>query len=106
MEIKLRYNLDKRTWTGLKVYDRLLDYLHSRDVSTGATGTTAVAPKFSNTPILSQPRGGGGGQILPTIAEVTTKLSPNRISFNTNSNVTNFLLDLNNPPTFSKFLGL
>ena len=75
-----------------------------RDVSTGATGTTAVAPKFSNTPILSQPR--GGGQILPTIAEVTTKLSQNRISFNTNSNVTNFLLDLNNPPTFSKFLGL
>ena len=29
----------------------------SRDVTTGATGATEVAPKFSDTLILSQPRG-------------------------------------------------
>ena len=43
-----------------------------RDVSTGATGATAVAPKFLDTLTLSPP----GGQILPTIAEVATKYSP------------------------------
>ena len=43
-----------------------------RDVSAGATGATAVAPKFSDTLTLSQP---GGGQILPTIAEVEPKFS-------------------------------
>ena len=43
-----------------------------RDVSAGATGVTAVAPKFSDTLTLSQP----GGQILPTIAEVEPKFSP------------------------------
>ena len=43
-----------------------------RDVSTGATGATEVAPKFSDTLTLSPP---GGGQILPTIAEVASKFS-------------------------------
>ena len=42
--------------------------IHSRDVSAGATGATA--PEFSDTLTLSQP---GGGQILPTIAEVEPK---------------------------------
>ena len=45
-----------------------------RDVSTGSTGATEVAPKFSDTLTLSPP-GGGGGQILPTIAEVASKFS-------------------------------
>ena len=31
--------------------------IKSRDVTTGATGATAVAPKFSDTLTLSQPRG-------------------------------------------------
>ena len=44
-----------------------------RDVTTGATGATEVAPKFSDTLTLSPP--GGGGQILPTIAEVASKFS-------------------------------
>ena len=43
------------------------------DVSTGATGVTAVAPKCSNT--LSNPIP-TRGQILPTIAEVATKFFP------------------------------
>ena len=43
----------------------------SRDVSTGATGATEVAPKFSDNLTLSPP----GGQILPTIAEVASKSS-------------------------------
>ena len=43
-----------------------------RDVSTGATGATAVAPKFSDTLTLYPP----GGQILPTITEFATKFSP------------------------------
>ena len=43
-----------------------------RDVSAGATGATAVAPKYSDTLTLSQP----GRQILPTIAEVEPKFSP------------------------------
>jgi hypothetical protein len=30
---------------------------HDRDVTTGATGATAVAPKFSDTLTLSKPRG-------------------------------------------------
>ena len=33
-----------------------------RDVSTGATGATEVAPKFSDTLTLSQP---GGGRFCP-----------------------------------------
>ena len=37
-----------------------------RDLSTRATGTTPVAPKFSGTLTLFQP----GGQILPTISAV------------------------------------
>ena len=44
-----------------------------RDVSTGASGTTSVASKFSVTLTLFKP--GGGGQILPTIAEVGPKIS-------------------------------
>ena len=40
-----------------------------RDVTTGATGVTEVAPKFSDTLTLSNQ----GGQILPTIAEVAAK---------------------------------
>ena len=36
--------------------------MQGRDVTTGATGATVVAPKFSDTLTLSQPR----GQILPT----------------------------------------
>ena len=44
-----------------------------RDVFTGVTGATAVAPKFSDTLTLSPP--GGRGQILPTIAEVASKFS-------------------------------
>ena len=57
----------------LPIVDRELKILcslkifHSRDVSTGVTGATVVAPKFSDTLTLSQP---GGGQILPTIAEI------------------------------------
>ena len=47
-----------------------------RDVSAGATGATEVAPRFSDTLTLSQPRGGGGGQILLTIAEVAAKNFP------------------------------
>ena len=43
-----------------------------RDVSAGATGATAVTPKFSDTLTLSQP----GGQILTTIAEVEPKFPP------------------------------
>ena len=31
--------------------------MHVRDVSAGATGATAVAPKFSDTLTLSQPEG-------------------------------------------------
>ena len=42
---------------------------YCRDVSTGATGATVVAPKFWDTLTLLQP----GGQILPTIAEVAPK---------------------------------
>ena len=39
--------------------DRLGESLQGRDVSTpGATGTTAVAPKFLSTLTLSQPGGG------------------------------------------------
>ena len=45
-----------------------------RDVSTGATGTTSVAPRFSDNLTLSQLR--GGGQILPTIAEVAPRMFP------------------------------
>ena len=36
---------------------------YGRDVSTGATGATAVAPKFSDTLTLSPP--GGGGRFCP-----------------------------------------
>ena len=43
-----------------------------RDVTAGATGATAVSPKFSDTLTLFQP----GGQILSTIAEVEPKFSP------------------------------
>ena len=43
-----------------------------RDVSTGATGATEVAPKFSDTLTLSPP---GGGQFLSTIAEVASEFS-------------------------------
>ena len=46
----------------------------SRDVSTGATGATEVAPKFPGA--LTLPSPGGGGQILPTIAEVEPKFFP------------------------------
>jgi hypothetical protein len=46
---------------------------YCKDVSAGATGATAVARKFSDTLTLSQP---GGGQILPTIAEVEPKFLP------------------------------
>ena len=43
-----------------------------RDVTTGATGLTKVAPNFSVTLTLLQPR----GQILPTITEVAAKIFP------------------------------
>ena len=46
--------------------------IQSRDVTTGATDATEVAPKFSDTLTLSQPR----GQILPTITEVAAKIFP------------------------------
>ena len=45
--------------------------LLSRDVNTGATGATKVAPKFSDTLTLFQP----GGQIQPTISGVAPKFS-------------------------------
>ena len=45
----------------------------SRDVTAGATGATAVAPKFSDTLTLFQP---GGDRFCPTIAEVAPKISP------------------------------
>ena len=38
-----------------------------RDVTAGATGATAVTPKFSDALTLFQP---GGGRFCPTIAEV------------------------------------
>ena len=38
-----------------------------RDVTAGASGATAVAPKFSDALTLFQP---GGGRFCPTIAEV------------------------------------
>ena len=47
------------------------DCIGDRDVTTGATGATEVAPKFSDTLTLSPP----GGQIFPTIAEVASKFS-------------------------------
>ena len=50
----------------------LLIRYYVRDVSTGATDATEVAPKFLDTLTLSPP----GGQILPTIAEVASKFSP------------------------------
>ena len=40
--------------------------MYYRDVTTGATGATEVAPKYSDTLM---------GQILPTIAEVASKFS-------------------------------
>ena len=43
-----------------------------RDVTAGATGATAVAPKFSDALTLFNP----GGQILPNIAEVALNFSP------------------------------
>ena len=43
-----------------------------RDVTAGATGATAVAPKFSDTLTLFQPR----GQILPTITEIAAIIFP------------------------------
>ena len=49
----------------------LLGTIAYRDVTTGATGATAVAPKFSDTLTLFQP----GGQILPTIGAVAPKFS-------------------------------
>ena len=42
-------------------------------ISPGATGATAVAPKFSDTLTLFHPR---GGRFCPTIAEVAPKISP------------------------------
>ena len=45
----------------------------TRDVSTGATSATVVAPKFSDT-LTIYPQG-GGEQILPTITEVATRFS-------------------------------
>ena len=44
-----------------------------RDVSTGTTGSTAVAPKLSDTLTLFRP---GGGQILPTPGVVAPTFSP------------------------------
>ena len=42
-----------------KIVDKILLYIFItiRDVTTGATGATEVAPKFSDTLTLSQPRG-------------------------------------------------
>ena len=50
--------------------------LISRDVSIGATSATAVAPKFWDTLTLLQFATRGGGQVLPTIAEVAPKFLP------------------------------
>ena len=48
----------------------MMEAAESRDVTTGATGATEVAPKFSDTlPYPNQ-----GGQILPTIAEVADNI--------------------------------
>ena len=41
----------------MKTNEKKHIYAKSRDVTTGATGATAVAPKFSDTLTLSQPRG-------------------------------------------------
>ena len=49
-----------------------IKYIIYRDVSTGATGATAVAPKFSDTLTLFQP----GGQILPLHCRGRTKKFP------------------------------
>ena len=49
----------------------LVETMTPRDVSTGATGATWVAPKFLDTLTLLQP----GGQILPTIGTVAPKLT-------------------------------
>ena len=46
---------------------------HIQDVSTGATGATRVAPKFSDSLTLFQP---GGVRFCPTIAEVAPKIFP------------------------------
>ena len=45
-----------------------LKVTYTRDVTTGATGVTQVASKFSDTLTPNQ-----GGQILPTITEVAAK---------------------------------
>ena len=45
-----------------------------RDITTRATGTTEIAPKFSDTFTLLQP--GGGGHILPTIPEIAPIIFP------------------------------
>ena len=43
--------------TGLDDLPKFGDAMPFRDVTTGATGATSVAPKFSDTLALSQPRG-------------------------------------------------
>ena len=48
-----------------------------RDVTTGPSGTTAIAPKFQDILILFRPGPDEKrGQILPIIAEVAPKISP------------------------------
>ena len=41
-----------------EIYKYNIKQMSLRDVSAGATGATAVAPKFSDTLTLSQPGGG------------------------------------------------
>ena len=55
--------------TGLDDLPKFGDAMPFRDVKTGATGTTSVAPKFSDALTVSPP-GGGRMQNLATIAEV------------------------------------
>ena len=50
-QVKVIYS-DKAT-----KFDEISIFVLTRDVTTGATGATAVAPKFSDTLTLSQPRG-------------------------------------------------
>ena len=53
-------------------FESSVNPIPTRDITTGATGATEVAPKFSDTlPYHNQ-----GGQILPSIAEVAAKIFP------------------------------
>ena len=57
-----------------KYLNRFLSPSLNRDVTTGATGATAVKPKFSDTLTLSQPRGQNSQQVTDNIFSVVTSL--------------------------------